>query len=549
MEIIQLSMIMIPKLLERWQFNGLILSIVSTILMPLPAYGAEKITLIYGIFNTSIPVKSLEEFSQNGTVDKNLSVYLNFLNPKQQTQFRSFLNNDYSVETFALNQLGQSYAGKQLLTVLGKVIKIPGGKNGYDAIRDSIIEASTTPEGVSLINVIRHFPADMEVDINYFLQSINYITTLAQKTQTFIKYLPRSAKNKSILVKTNLPNLAQEKVPASQIAKRILSLYDKSRDRQLKVAFYLPQTTQKNLPVIIISNGLGARLERFEELANHLADYGFSIIIPDHPQSNYQRKTAFYEGLYSDPFDSTEFIDRPLDITFILDHFEQLNKTQFNQKLNLEKVGIFGYSFGGATTFALGGAKINFKQLKKDCQSPNGFYNISILYQCRALELPEKSYNLKDNRIQAIFAFFPFGRSLYGASEMNQINIPVLWQATDTDFITPLLKEQLFPFSWLKSSEKYLAISEKLPHSRSILKAMNQLSNQSITEEQVVEATRYYLNILTVAFFNVYIAEDDFYRSYLNPDYTLSISKEPFKLYLIQNINFIYKLKLFKFFK
>ena len=193
MEIIQLSMIMIPKLLERWQFNGLILSIVSTILMPLPAYGAEKITLIYGIFNTSIPVKSLEEFSQNGTVDKNLSVYLNFFNPKQQTQFRSFLNNDYSVETSALNQLGQSYAGKQLLTVLGKVIKIPGGKNGYDAIRDSIIEASTTPEGVSLINVIRHFPADMEVDINYFLQLINYITTLAQKTQTFIKYLPTSA--------------------------------------------------------------------------------------------------------------------------------------------------------------------------------------------------------------------------------------------------------------------------------------------------------------------------------------------------------------------
>ncbi|NEO57168.1 MAG: alpha/beta fold hydrolase [Okeania sp. SIO3B5] len=542
-------MIMIPKSLYKWQFNFLILSIVSTLLIALPAYSAEKITLIYAIFHNSIPVKSLEEFSQNGTVDKHLSVYFNFLNPKQQDQFRAFLNNRYSVQTSALNQLGQSYAGKQLLTVLGKGIKIPGGKNGDDAIRDSIIQASTTPEGVSLINVIRHFPADMQVDVNYFLQSINYITTLAQKTQTFIKYLPTSAKNKSTSVTTNLPNLAQEKLLPSQINKRILSLYDTSRDRQLKVAFYLPRTTQKNLPVIIISNGLGARLERFDQLANHLASYGFSVIIPDHPQSNHQRKIAFYKGLYSDPFNATEFIDRPLDITFILDRFEELNQTQFNQKLNLKKVGIFGYSFGGATAFALGGAKINFKQLKKDCQSPNGFHNISILYQCRALELPPKSYDLKDNRIQAIFAFFPFCRSLYGASEMNQVNVPVLWQATDTDFITPLLTEQVFPFSWLKSSEKYLAISEKLPHSRSILKAMSQLSNQNITEEQVVEATRYYLNILTVAFFNVYIAEDDFYRSYLNPDYTLSISKAPFKLHLIQNINFIYQSKLFKFFK
>jgi predicted dienelactone hydrolase len=529
---------MLQKYYRQWALRSLVLGILVPILTTLPAYGSEKIILIYGGLNFSIPVKSLERFVQNGTVDHSLKFYFRFLNAQQKANLQEFLRTRYAVKTFALHQLGQTYAGEQLLTTLGKGIQIPGGRNGHYAIRGSMIQASATPEGLSVINVIRHFPTDIQLNITYLLASTKHIFSLVQDTQHFMKSLPQTEVINSTKTISILPSLDLEKTDVFKISKKVFSLHDYKRNRQLKIAFYFPKTEQSKFPVIVISNGLGAHLDRFSKLAEHLASHGFAVIIADHPNSNDERQNAFYAGLYSEPFDATEFVDRPLDVTFILDQFEKLNSTQFDHKLNLQEVGILGYSFGGATAFALAGAKINFQQLEKDCKSPNGFYNISILYQCRALELPQKSYDLKDQRIKAIFAFFPFSRSLYGQSEMNQIKIPVFWQATDADVITPLLTEQVPPFTWLQSRDKYLAIAEKLPHTRIILNATSKLINQQITEEQIIQTTHHYLSTLSLAFFKTYIAHNNLYYSHLQPPYILSISQEPFRLHLTQKVQF-----------
>ena len=75
-----------------------------------------------------------------------------------------------------------------------------------------------------------------------------------------------------------------------------------------------------------------------------------------------------------------------------LDELEKIDRIHipFQGKLNLQQVGVFGQSLGGYTALALAGAKINFQQLKKDC-TPNVLgetWNMSLLLQCRALELP-----------------------------------------------------------------------------------------------------------------------------------------------------------------
>lgn len=120
--------------------------------------------------------------------------------------------------------------------------------------------------------------------------------------------------------------------------------------------------------------------------------------------------TRLFAGIHQDNFEVQEFIDRPLDITFILDQLETINSSQFNNQLNLQKVGLFGYSFGGATALALAGAEINFEQLEQDCTPDNKRFNISLLYQCRALELPRKTYSFKDDRIQLYFYLFRLGK-------------------------------------------------------------------------------------------------------------------------------------------
>ena len=121
---------------------------------------------------------------------------------------------------------------------------------------------------------------------------------------------------------------------------------------------------------------------------------------------------------------------------------------------------------------------------------------------------------------------------------MNQIKIPVFWQATEVDVITPLLTEQVPPFTWLQSLDKYLDINEKLPHTRTILNATSKLINQQITEEQTIQTTHHYLSTLSLAFFKIYIAHNDLYYSHLQPPYILSLSQEPFRLHLTQKVQF-----------
>ncbi len=529
---------MSSKLGKLEGFKILLLGFLGSLSTILPARAAEYIYLNYGAFNFSLSVEALTLFAQEGKVTKELAFYLNRLSPQKQNQLRAFLRARYDVKPIILYRLGQTYAGDQLLTILGKAIQLPGGRNGYYAIRGAIIYSSTTPEGVSVINVLRNFSTNIQLDMNFIVQSIGQISSLIKETQILRESLNRQSGSNitSIDESKRQTPLDLQKTGGFTISQEILKLYDTQRDRPLTVVIYLPQSQQSEIPVIVISNGLGAHRDRFSFLARHLASHGFAVVIPDHPNSNDQRQQDFYEGLYKEPFDATEFTDRPLDVSYTLDQLEKLNQTQFQGKLNLKQVGIFGYSFGGTTAFALGGARINFTQLKQDCQSPNGFLNLSILYQCRALEIPPKNYDLQDTRIKAAFVFVPFGKSLYGQIEMQRINIPIFWQATDEDVITPLLNEQVPAFNWLPLANKYLAISEKLPHTRVILNTMNQWGNQTVSAENLIQVTQNYLNAMSLAFFQVYIAQEDEYHSYLQPSYTQVLSETPFNLHLLRQL-------------
>ncbi|NEP79017.1 MAG: hypothetical protein F6K39_13105 [Okeania sp. SIO3B3] len=101
-----------------------------------------------------------------------------------------------------------------------------------------------------------------------------------------------------------------------------------------------------SIPVVVISHGLGSNGVNFESLAKHLTSYGFAVALPQHPGSDYEYIQKFLADKTKDMFHGNEFIDRPLDISFLLNELEQLNQYQFHNQLYLKKVGIFGHSFG-----------------------------------------------------------------------------------------------------------------------------------------------------------------------------------------------------------
>ncbi|PSF35716.1 dienelactone hydrolase [Aphanothece hegewaldii CCALA 016] len=527
--------------------------ILTNILTNIPVYAANKVDLIYGPFNFPVSVQSLETFAKEGKVKPDVAFFINRLTPQQKKQLSAFLDTPYPISSIMLSRLSHTYSGHRVLSFVGEVIQLPGGRSGYYGIRAAIVQAAADSKGLTVLNVLQKFPTDVQIDVRKGKERIQEAKNLALSTSVFVKQLSlMSATNnnvKPIIDSSKQPSFIHSQAtqtafysPSYQLdlrqlgqlhtVKQTQTFFDSKRNRKIIVDLYLPKTTQSQLPVIIISNGLGARRDRFEQLAHHLTSHGFAVVIPDHPRSNAQRQKDFYEGYYKESFDATEYIDRPLDITFVLDELEKLSSNQ----LNLKQIGIFGYSFGGTTALALAGATINFNQLDQDCSEDKSIINISIVHQCRALELPRKTYLLKDNRIKAAYVFVPFGKSLYGKAGISQIDIPIFWQATDEDLITPLLIEQTPAFSWLTTPDKYFSLAEKLPHTRIGLSIMNQLIARKLPVDKLLQLTQTYLSALNLAFFKVYIAQDEQYRPYLQQSYADVLTEKPYNLLLVKSL-------------
>jgi predicted dienelactone hydrolase len=307
---------------------------------------------------------------------------------------------------------------------------------------------------------------------------------------------------------------------------------------------YVPNT-QQQVPVIVISHGLGTDSSNFEYLASHLASHGFAVIVPNHPGSDTKQLRSLMKGSANEVAEPSEFYNRPLDVKFVLDEIEQRNKSQFRGLLNMEQVGIFGQSFGGYTGLALAGAPINFAGLEKDCkpQALKDTWNVSLLLQCRALELrrtaPLREYNLRDERIKAVIAVNPITSSIFGDAGLNNIKIPVMIVASSDDTVAPALYEQIRPFSWIGNQHKYLAVLQGGTHFSAIGEGKGSSEQVGLPSDIVgddpVQARRY-LNLLSLPFFQSYVAGVTKYTPYLSAAYANAISRKPLGLSLIQSL-------------
>lgn len=532
------------------RFHGFVLTILLAIAVSIfvtpPLHAAEQIFLNYAPFRFAVSVQALETFAQEGRVENGLGQlgrYINRLTPERQNQIRTLLRSRFDADPIRISKVLNTASGGRILNYFGKLIKTESGQNGFYDLRAAMVMASVDAEGLSVINFLHQLPTNIQLNIKQSMGVVKQITTLFQQTDVFMTKLEQQANtlaaSEPAIDFNQLPDLRQPGEFGTSMS--VIALQDSTRDRRFAVDLYLPTgTNQSQVPVIIISNGLGSKRDRFTQLAQHLASHGFAVAVPDHPGSSNQRNQDFFAGLYSleqENFDFTEFIDRPLDITYLLNELERRNPVEFNNQLNLQQVGIFGYSFGGTTALILAGGKLDFDQLASDCGDRLDLLNISVVYQCRALELPRQLPNLQDSRIKAAFVFVPFSNSLFGKTGISQIDIPIFWEATDQDVVTPLMLEQIPAFARLSATEQYLAVSKGLPHTRVTLGLINRLTNQQISLEEVLRVTQDYLGALSLGFFNVYVAQNSSYRPYLTATYAKALTEAPYELSLVNSLS------------
>lgn len=505
------------------------------------ALGAERIKFNYGLLERSVPISSLETYAKTGKIDDELAGYSQYVDKKQLTQLRKALITPIPLNEVEVSQFLYTPIGERLLQKLGKVIQTESRLSGFYAIRAALILSAADKKDFTLLNVLRKFPASaISINLNQSLQIVNALQDLVNQTQNAVALINQRSQQKVSNTSTlnTVTVLDLEKPGSFHFLKETIILNDISRIRKFPADIYLP-VTQTPRPIIVISHGLGSDRTSFAYLAEHLTSYGFVVAVPEHPGSDSKQLQALLAGTADRVTNPRELIDRPLDIKYLLDELTRLSKSNstFQGRFNLDQIGIIGQSFGGYTALALAGAKINFKQLKADCPALQNTLNISLLLQCLALNLPNAQYNLSDARIKAAIAINPVDSSIFGQASLSQIKIPVMIISGSSDTVAPALIEQIKPFTWLTTPNKYLILINGGTHFSTIAESPNAtipVPTEAIGSSPAL--ARRYVKDLSIPFFETYIAQQPSYLPYLSKDYVNKISQQPLPLSLIKSL-------------
>jgi predicted dienelactone hydrolase len=143
-----------------------------------------------------------------------------------------------------------------------------------------------------------------------------------------------------------------------------MTVMDQARGRAIPIRVYLPQR-QTPAPVVLFSHGLGGSREGNAFMGIHWAERGYVGVFLQHPGSDdsvwkdkspVQAMTAMREAA-----GGQNFLLRVGDVPAVLDQLERWNKTKGNPlsgRLDLNRIGMSGHSFGAVTTEAVSGEAI-----------------------------------------------------------------------------------------------------------------------------------------------------------------------------------------------
>jgi predicted dienelactone hydrolase len=520
-------------------FSHLAINLSLPIVALEPVRSAEKIYVNYGPLEFSLPVDALEVYAKTGKIEQDLDFFAQYLTNEQREQLRQSLITPIYLTPVAISQFLYSPQGEIILQRVGQIIQTTNRRSGFYALRSALILAAANQEGLTLLNVLQEFPTyGLRINSENGLAIINELDNLLQITENTVSVVREEAnkeiKNSQPIDFAKLPDIRKAgNIPFSQTS---IELDDVERERRLLVDVYVPQQQDRHLiPLIVISHGLGSDRTTYAYLARHLASYGFAVAAIEHPGSNAEQLQALFNGFAREVTSSLEIIDRPLDIKYLLDYLE----SDYSQQLDVQRVGIVGQSFGAYTALALAGAELDFNNLTLGCENLNSSLNISLILQCLGLEIPKWKYNLQDRRIVAAIAINPPISAFFGQKSLSQLKIPLTIVSGSADPVTPALEEQIQPFTWLTTPNKYLAILQNGTHFSTLGETSS--DNDIAFPPEVVgpdpKVAQTYMRAISVAFFETYIVGNSEYKPYLSANYARTISNKIMPLDLIRSLN------------
>jgi predicted dienelactone hydrolase len=512
-----------------------------SLLLSSVATAAERVYATYGFIELAIPVKDLEVYAVEGRLSPTLQTYAKYLKPAQLQDLREVLKKRIELSSEVISQFLYTPTGEKLLERASTLIKAKSQGSSIQALRSAMILASTDPQGLTVLSLLRNYPdTGIQVDVAQGVEVFQGVRKLVQQTNTAISLVQQqsdvAAKSGPAAGMQDLLTLRQPGKLSWQVFP--LALTD-SRPQRIQYAadVYMPKLPSlKPLPIVVISHGLGSGRTSFRYFAEHLASHGYAVAVPEHPGSSSQQFAALLDGKAADVSKPTEFLDRPMDVSYLLDELSRLSLTddRFKGRLNFKQVGVMGQSFGGYTALALAGATFDFQRLQQDCGPLlSKSLNVSLLLQCQVQQLPKKDYVLRDPRIKAIIAVNPLSGSVFGPKGYQTIQAPVMIISGTQDSIAPPLAEQIEPFTWLPSIEKRLVLVDGATHF-STIDELQPMEKVFVTPKELIGRTpdvaRSYLKSLGLAFFRTYVQQQPKSAIFLSPASIKAQSVQPLLL-------------------
>ncbi|MBW4665739.1 MAG: alpha/beta hydrolase [Chroococcus sp. CMT-3BRIN-NPC107] len=492
-----------------------------------PAMAAERVTLKLGVFESAIAISQLEQFAKTGNLPPQLQLYSGFLTPQVRKVLNSRLQIDPKFADGYIAELSSSPYGKQLLKYLG--VAIP--ELTLPQLQAAVTIAAQQANGVSIVSLIKAYPQENIV--------IDATRVIALAVEFNPSYLQSQAVGSSLADKLAVesstafkPSFDPARVGKATVKVQTIVLQDRKRDRTIPVDIYYPQQNSlisalRPTPIVVISPGLGANRQFFSYLARHLASHGLTVAALEHPDGSTRNLSNISNSNQLLP--ATEFINRPKDISFLLDRLSDINQQPgvLQGKLNTQTVSVIGHSFGGYTALALAGGELNLQQLRQGCKTANPLAQAPADWlQCGAANLIDSKLELQDKRVKNAIALNPVIGQLFGENGLNQVSVPILILASTEDAITPILNHQLRPFTQL-GDRKYLVtaiggthLSVGNPNSQAIT------DTAGIKERRGLEAQplRQLISGVSLAFINQLTPEAKTYQLFLTPAYAQSLS-------------------------
>ena len=508
-------------------------------------WAADRIIFALGAtIERSVSVESLETYAEEGIVTEELEPYIEFIekrSPGAIEQFRTLLTRRADIDVVAVDQFSNTPQGDFLLMRAGDVFQTGARLSGKKGLRGAAISAAADSEnGLTLLNVLRRFPTPvLRVDIRQGLSILNQADRAFNQANTAIDLVDEIAFQAASdpfpagVSAANLNDLVTRPAPFSV---NQTSLRVKATGKPVEL--YLPNAPVSlfKRPAVIISHGVGSDRTSFDYLARFLAAHGFAAISIEHPGSSAEQLRSFLAGRATQIPDE-EFINRPRLISDVLDALEDRARINKNlDTIDFNNVGVIGQSFGGYTALAVAGAPVNLERLRSTCP-PEFSPNLSLLLQCQAAAIApadQKSLSFQDNRIQAVVAINPFSSAIFGPDSLAQVDIPTMIMSGTADTVAPALPEQILPFTWLTTPDKFLLLMEGATHFSTIgATGTEPIELPGDILGSNPEIAQNYAQAMSLAFLSTYLRQDARYQPILSSAFTTRFSQPEMPLSLI----------------